>query len=1010
MTHENLTPRDAINYSINRMPEPIIDGLRGGSASSRSVPGYDSSRTVDEIQAQRIVDEVKSKSYSAKSKWSKEQVDKNAGLSDEERLSQAAKILNRELSQEQKDAVIGTHKISEGEMGKDDKPVKIGEYTQAQIKRKANSLKKAGFNLEERRALLESGIAGLPLERFAAINPDTYTDPEIKNKTGFVKTMGTEGNADSEFLQNQLFELNSRIDRGTGDLREARTFRDQIQDLLTEARRQETAELEERRRAAEARSPTERRGGYEHLERTEEQLRAMTPEERQNWRDQIKQAIREAPAIDASRFPEQLLVIALSDKELREMLLNRILFKPYEDTTEANMYRLNFYAEGNRDDILGKLAEITDGKYDYFKKLQTAVELFHAMNVSTVSGDIEHLLDYARRINFEHFSLMQELPGLPDVMRLYEEKYQEILAREGRIATEGYKTLKKEVERAFNEMNEKGIVRSEYETERTGDRPWIMEDWERTRAINAGRAFFNITIRAAEHIANGQLESGGRKWTGFPQEDAVRLMNWPKWLVERFEVAIPRGGRAFLDRTSRNYFEFLVERKRKLGINRIAQLGGMRVDELELGAMFGVSGVYSSWRLEAMLFPKIKLANGQTLRDWLDEEVGYISPDGKTIMARGKDRQSHWVDKGISLQKRADWLDQIQGDIKSQDQLLKFLSPVIENTDIALGVLLKQGLTSGEVGYKVRERIWQRVAETNLPLMINYLSSISEMDDPIEVGIGEPLKGAPKAQNRIRPDDWTCGEEGSEERKEGDRKWNEFKENVLLHHAWEVKRAAGANVSEESPVRDYIRDHQDLIDKIKQEGRALAPQLADIVFPYVPFMNDVPFELIDYAGPGETFYKRRLGSDLPSFSAAERAFTTIVNNPGGIGAENALKAFDEIVKGIESPQGTPDAQERVYPMLSAWGEFVLARPGHRQMIIKEFAGMDAESLDENQMLAVLGNATKAGIISHDLYNEMKKKKHLGILFILWALFRDIIIMAPAIAAWEMGKDTMKKAA
>src|SRR3989344_3853304 len=215
--------------------------------------------------------------------------------------------------------------------------------------------------------------------------------------------------------------------------------------------------------------------------------------------------------------------------------------------------------------------------------------------------------------------------------------------------------------------------------------------------------------------------------------------------------------------------------------------------------------------------------------------------------------------------------------------------------------------------------------------------------------------------------------------KKGARNWNEFKENVLLHHAWEVKRAAGANVSEESPVRDYIRDHQDLIDKIKQEGRALAPKLADIVFPYVPFMNDVPFELIDYAGPGETFYKRRSGADLPSFSAAERAFTTIVSNPGGIGAEAALKAFDEIVKGIEQPQGTKDAQERVFPMFSAWGEFIMTRPGQKQMILKavtemlrkptsiaqEFAGMDAESLTEIETLKILENAVKAGILSPD---------------------------------------------
>ncbi len=55
-------------------------------------------------------------------------------------------------------------------------------------------------------------------------------------------------------------------------------------------------------------------------------------------------------------------------------------------------------------------------------------------------------------------------------------------------------------------------------------------------------------------------------------------------------------------------------------------------------------------------------------------------------------------------------------------------------------------------------------------------------------------------------------------------------------------------------------------------------------------------------------------------------------------------------------------------------------------------------------MSLIGQAASHGIISHELYNEMKKKHRIGLLGILWAFIRDIVIMTPAIGLVQAGKE------
>ena len=779
--------------------------------------------------------------------------------------------------------------------------------------------------------------------------------------------------------------------------------------------------------------------------------------------EKIRALINQFPVVEASGIPHEVLDLASYFRETREELINRILFKAYQDPTETNSYQesMNLYAQSNLDTLLGYLSRQSPARHEYLVGLRTAANLFHTMNATLSGGNLQEFISIAERINYQHFGLMRDIRGVPEVMRLYEQKYNEYLAREGRISTEGYELLKKEVEQSLRLENTSGLVRSEYENERIGQDTGQMQEWELQRALNVGRTFFNITFRAAEKIATGQVPrkekdkgtEGHKRFASFPQESAVRIMNWIQWMTYRFNVAESRGGQEFLKMVKSKYFKFLEQKRRHIGENKLVEFGGTKTEELEVGAMFGVSGIYSAWRLENMAFPQIKIQIGgreTTIREWLDGEYNPNDPEAERISRFTKIEQiQELATKLIKAHKHDRNLgnnEQYKAKMsKLQGQVLDFLEPIIDNTDVGLGILLKHSIFSEEIGYKARKRIWEKVAQNNLPLMIDYLTGIKyewdylgdidkklaelelktdkSEEDRLEVTRLEKERDNKKAKdiNALRSErtqeiigpQWVT-----------DEAWNTFREKVLLRHERMIKVAMGEGnqLPPLSPKEIYTPEEENLENRIKQEGKKLAPHLADIVFPYVPFMNDVPFELLDYRGPGNEFYRRRTSADIGSFFNAEGAFIAITGNPGGLGEEEALKQFDAIVKGIESPNGSQDAQERVSPMFDSWLEFIETKPGERQVLFKlgkhvmrqhtslaqQYSGMEAISLTESQEGKIIDTSVRMGILDRDLADDMKKKKGIMFFGIFWEIIRDYFWVPFVSGGFEFGKQTVKE--
>ena len=84
----------------------------------------------------------------------------------------AEEVLGLRLSPEQRRAVETAHLVGQGERGKNGALAGIGNYTEAQLRRKAEILRQAGFSKEQRRTLMEEGVVGVPDKNIETGIPD----------------------------------------------------------------------------------------------------------------------------------------------------------------------------------------------------------------------------------------------------------------------------------------------------------------------------------------------------------------------------------------------------------------------------------------------------------------------------------------------------------------------------------------------------------------------------------------------------------------------------------------------------------------------------------------------------------------------------------------------------------------------------------------------------------------------------------------------------------------------
>lgn len=716
---------------------------------------------------------------------------------------------------------------------------------------------------------------------------------------------------------------------------------------------------------------------------------------------EIKAFIENSPSLESSSFNSDILLAVRHFKELREELVSDIMFKSFQDRSETNEYEVNLYADSNLNTLLGFMNKDDNERYRYFFSLRTATRFFQSMNATVLKGTFDSFGHSAENINYQHFENMRDIRGSGLAMRLYEQAYKDILAQDKRVTQDKIARIKEYVETTFKEMNEAGLITSEYVQYREDSK---MEDWEIQRALAAGRSFLNITLRAAENIATGQVPSDRKRYTSPPQEDMVRILNWNQWLLARFTVGggtEGRHGEEFLKMTTDKYQEFLRYKGAKLGANKITEFGGVDVRKMEDGSQYKTSGVYSGWRLENMAFNEIAFDyNGRrfTIQEFRDQSAV-------------KDRVKEIKDR-IERRKTANPSADPKNLVTEEDQreYRDVLMPVINNLNFALSMLLKNGdfgAQDNKLGYLLREEIWKKIARTNVPLMIDYLTDIKYADGTPKADKAESIQ---TLRSNLVPE-WN------------DEQWEIFRKKVLVRFERTIKEGMLREGEILSPLDSRYEldpDERSMEDAIKREAVKLAPHLADIIFPYTPFMNDMPFEKFQYQYAGQTFYKRRTTGDLGGFNKGQNAYTKILSNPGGIPAKDAVQAMGEIVAGIEGPEGPRTGIESNFPTFNALLDVVTTDPGKRQAMFKmllevtrketsiaqRWQGIKADSFTESEAANLIDDTLRAGILTPELARYLKKEKHLTLPFILWMLFRDVFILMPVYsgsALWDATK-------
>lgn len=754
--------------------------------------------------------------------------------------------------------------------------------------------------------------------------------------------------------------------------------------------------------------------------------------DRQKLVRDIEKQIDEGPSIEASRFPPMLMEAASRFKETREMLVNEILFKTYADKTQQGHYEINLYASGHLDELLATMARrakrpeyVQDRKdYEWYQALKTTSRNFWEMNRGLWTGNLEVFSRIAEEMNYDQFQTMQRISGVSETMRLYDEKFMEVMAKHNRMTSDSLEEVKREVREELIKMNEEGLMRSDYYDQREGlplERR-KLESWEVERALNVGFVFFNITFRGPELTSISQLEKGDKRYASFPYENAARMLNIIL-TAERFDIAEKRGGINFLMRARDNTKEIMAEDGRHQGENRFSHINGVSVDDLEFMANMGISGIFSGWRMSTAAFEGIELnlGGGDVTNLWEFMKKREMTYKGAKVNGLqgyiGKIREDHSLNPAQ------------QGEV-----IVKALEPLIGKDgalEVGLGMLLRlgqgnQGLggfLSTEAGFKARQEIWKRVAEKNLLTTANILTNLKEDGGKTEseyslVNLMVKNRFITRAQvgnkNTESPDYFLNNQE-----------WKTLRSKLQLQQEINVKKQSKLKedrVFAESRLSSIVftESEKRLMADITNAGHAISKDLADIVFPYMIFMNDMPFEKFNWAGPGAQFFKRRIG-DIGSYNKALGAASGMMDNLAGMKPEDVVtKSLKEIQRGIESPNGADSGWAAVLPFIYAYLEMAQTNPGlDSQLVVKdikmkankptsilqEYGGVHAPSLDENAAMAFVHLLHHEGVIDHHMAEEIRKRRGFTLLDIIIAAFRDY---APVFAL-SMILDTPKAA-
>lgn len=170
-------------------------------------------------------------------------------------------------------------------------------------------------------------------------------------------------------------------------------------------------------------------------------------------------------------------------------------------------------------------------------------------------------------------------------------------------------------------------------------------------------------------------------------------------------------------------------------------------------------------------------------------------------------------------------------------------------------------------------------------------------------------------------------------------------------------------------------DEKRVIAQIQKNGQKIAPDLARIKQVDAWFLNDTPFEVIEWKNLGQ-YFDRETG-DLAKFSQANGNYLKWLGDPFGQKTEEIIKEVGEGIQVAGDVLGLDSAQKNVKGLYDVYLDMIYEYPEFRQKIIsalrhgahkptsraQEFVGIHGPSVDEGTMFEVVGHSLQGKIFS-----------------------------------------------
>lgn len=259
--------------------------------------------------------------------------------------------------------------------------------------------------------------------------------------------------------------------------------------------------------------------------------------------------------------------------------------------------------------------------------------------------------------------------------------------------------------------------------------------------------------------------------------------------------------------------------------------------------------------------------------------------------------------------------------------------PAEDQVNFSLGVLI----SAGGISKNVKTMLWQKTAET-MPLRIAYLLSEEGVkprevkDENGKISIVPGLSGYESVKGEALSDG-------------GYRLFNKSFEGKLIKlHMIRMREQEKAQdefirTSKRQPpikLSDYftqagLTDSKEIefVRQLQKLGKEKAADLAEVDFPHVPFLDDVPFQKAKYVNLGQEVYARRMND--------ERGYSDTRDAAGAV-VDHLEKPFAEIEENwgkvkdaLSGPEGSKTAQDAVLKLAKPY--FSLAKQYDRARII-----------------------------------------------------------------------------